>query len=152
MAKFELDEEAVRTLAELLQETGLSEIEYEVEGSRIRVSRAAMVVHASSHAAGHAPPSGPPLERSSASGQEEDLLPADAVTSPMVGTAYLSAEPGAKPFVALGETVVEGDTLLIIEAMKVMNHIPSPKSGKVARVLVTDGQPVEFGEPLFVIE
>ncbi|HRM74544.1 MAG TPA: acetyl-CoA carboxylase, biotin carboxyl carrier protein, partial [Paracoccus sp. (in: a-proteobacteria)] len=75
-----------------------------------------------------------------------------AVTSPMVGTAYLSAEPGATPFVAIGQQVKEGDTLMIVEAMKTMNHIPSPRSGTVKRILVDDGNPVEFGSPLMVVE
>jgi len=146
MGKFQLDEDLIRGLADLLHETGLDEIEYEAEGRRIRVGRnTAMVMQtpAMMPAAGQAEPS-------AAAGEEPP--PAGTVTSPMVGTVYLAAEPGATPFVKVGDTVREGQTLMIIEAMKVMNPLPSPRAGKVTRVFVRDGQPVEFGEPLVIVE
>ena len=152
MAKFEPDDELIRRLAALLQETGLSEIEYEANGRRIRVGRGAP----SGTAAGPAPAApataseAPAPARSGAA--ETDLVPPGAVTSPMVGTVYVAGEPGAAPFVKVGDTVREGQTLLIIEAMKVMNPLASPRAGKITRILVSDGQPVEYGEPLLVID
>ena len=149
MSTFKPDEDLVRRLSELLAETGLSEIEYEAEGQRIRVARntgGAPVIAA-------APPI--PAETSpapAAAGAEPDAALNNAVLSPMVGTAYVASEPSAPPFVSVGDTITEGQTLLIIEAMKVMNQIPSPRSGRVTRIMVEDGQPVEFGEPLMIIE
>lgn len=149
MADFDLNDDFVRRLAELLQETGLTEIEYEAEGHRIRVSRqaggAAMVSAAPAAASAVAPAAAP-------SGPSADAVPAGAITSPMVGTAYTAPQPGSASFVKVGDKVREGQTLLIIEAMKVMNQIPAPRGGTVTQVLVEDGQPVEFGEPLLVIE
>jgi len=147
MGKFQPDDELIRRLAALLEETGLSEIEYEANGQRIRVGRheAPVVGWAST-----APqPAAPPTPGAAPSAE---VVPADAITSPMVGTVYTSSEPGAPPFVKVGDDVSEGQTLLIIEAMKVMNPLASPRAGKVTRVLITDGQPVEFGEPLLIIE
>lgn len=148
MPKLQLDEDLVRKLSELLEETGLSEIEYETGGQRIRVARntgvAQMPTAPSLPATAIAPAAVP-----EAGG---DAVPANAVTAPMVGTAYAATEPGAAPFVSVGDSVKEGQTLLIIEAMKVMNQIPSPRSGKVTQILFEDGQPVEYGEPLIVIE
>ena len=144
MAKFQLDDEMIRRLAELLEETGLSEIEYEADGRRIRVGRHA--APAVSYAA--AAPAAPVAAGAPAA----EAVPAGAVSSPMVGTVYTAAEPGAPPFVKVGDSVSEGQTLLIIEAMKVMNPLASPRAGKVTRIMVIDGQPVEFGEPLLVIE
>ena len=141
-----VDQELIRELAELLNETGLSEIEVEVEGARIRVARTLQAAPvAMPVAAIAAAPAGVPAP----------VAVADhpgAVPSPMVGTAYLAAEPGGKPYVDIGDTVREGQTLLIIEAMKTMNQIPSPSSGKVKQIMVEDGQPVEYGEPLMIIE
>jgi acetyl-CoA carboxylase biotin carboxyl carrier protein len=143
MAKFEPDDALIRRLAALLRETGLSEIEYEAEGRRIRVGRGA----------GAAPASAPGAETPApASAEAAEAVPPGAVTSPMVGTVYVAAEPGAPPLVKVGDAVTEGQTLLIIEAMKVMNPLASPRSGTVIRILVSDGQPVEFGEPLLIIE
>ena len=149
MPKLELDEELVRKLSGLLEETGLTEIEYEAGGHRIRVVRGGSVP-----AAAPAPAAPPPAvaAASAAPAETADAIPANAVISPMVGTAYCAPEPGAPAFVSVGDTVKEGQTLLIIEAMKVMNQIPSPRAGKVAQILVQDGQPVEYGEPLLIIE
>ena len=145
MAKFEPDDALIRRLAALLRETGLSEIEYEAEGRRIRVGRSAGVTDG-----GPAPPAAEAAEPGSAEAAE--AVPPGAVTSPMVGTVYAAAEPGAPPLVKVGDAVTEGQTLLIIEAMKVMNPLASPRAGTVIQILVSDGQPVEFGEPLLIIE
>ncbi len=151
MAKFEPDDALIRRLAALLEETGLSEIEYEAEGRRIRVGRGAGTASGatsvpSSASAPQAEPGAP------APPAGEEALPPGAVTSPMVGTVYAAAEPGAAPLIKVGDSVKEGQTLLIIEAMKVMNPLASPRAGTVTRILVSDGQPVEFGELLLVIE
>ena len=146
MSKFEVNEEAVRKLAELLSELDLSEIEYEAEGASIRVAKTQQVV-ASMPAAAQ-----PVAMSPSAPSKADDGVPAGAVTAPMVGTVYSAPEPGAPPFISVGDTVHEGQTLLIIEAMKVMNPLASPRAGKVTRILVSNGDPVEYGEPLVVIE
>ena len=148
MADFDLNDDLVRRLAELLEETGLSEIEYESEGHRIRVARGGGTIVAAAPAAASPAPAAAPAP----SGPSADKVPAGSVTSPMVGTAYCAAQPGSPAFVKVGDTVREGQTILIIEAMKVMNQIPAPRAGKVTQILVEDGQPVEFGEPLIVIE
>lgn len=145
-----VDPDLIRELAELLNETGLTEIEVEHEDTRIRVARTlqaapvAMPVAAAPATSAAAPAATAPA----AAGGEHP----GAVPSPMVGTAYLAPEPGGKPFVDIGDAVREGQTLLIIEAMKTMNQIPSPKSGTVKAIMVEDGQPVEYGEPLMIIE
>ena len=145
--KSAVDHELIRELARLLDETGLTEIEIERAGLRVRVGRGAVV------AAAPVTPS-----PTAAAAIPAALAPTDpgkhpgVVTSPMVGTAYRGQEPGAMPFVDVGSKVVVGDTLLIIEAMKTMNQIPAPRSGTVTQILVEDAQPVEFGEPLVVIE
>ena len=142
-SELKIDSELVRTLAALLEETGLSEIEYAVGERRIRVARngaGAAVVMAATPAIPMAPAPAAEAE------------PAGAVKSPMVGTAYLGPQPGAAPFVAVGDTVREGQTLFIIEAMKVMNQIPAPRAGRVAQILVADVTPVEFGQILAVLE
>jgi acetyl-CoA carboxylase biotin carboxyl carrier protein len=149
MPPFDIDPEAIRKLAELMTETGLSEIELAEGDRRVRVSRsvtaaAAPAVHFAAPAAA-APAAAPAAAANPASHP-------GAVISPMVGTAYLQAEPGAPPFAALGSQVRVGDTLLIIEAMKVMNPIKASKGGTLKEVLVSDGQPVEYGEPLMIIE
>ncbi len=151
MSKFEPDDDLIRRLAALLEETGLSEIEYEADGKRIRVGRgslAAGLAEATPQATANAAAQAPPPD--TVPGAE--AVPAGAVISPMVGTVYLAAEPGAPPLVKVGDKVTEGQTLLIIEAMKVMNPLASPGAGTVTRILVSDGQPVEFGEPLLIIE
>ena len=145
MAKFQPDEDLVRKLSGLLTETGLTEIEYEANGQRIRVARTAA---ASAPVAVAAPPGVLAPEAAAPS----EAVPENAVLAPMVGTAYAAPEPGGKAFVAVGDQVGEGQTLLIIEAMKVMNPIPSPKAGRVASILFQDGQPVEYGEPLLIVE
>jgi acetyl-CoA carboxylase biotin carboxyl carrier protein len=149
MAKFDVDEELVRKLAELLQETGLNEIEYESGTQRIRVNRGSVISAAApAPMAVSAPAAAAPAPSSAA----PDQPPAGAVTSPMVGTAYLAAEPGAAPFVKVGDRIAKGQTLLIIEAMKVMNPIAAPHGGTVTEILVQDGRPVEYGEVLMVIQ
>ena len=146
----------IRSLAELLNETGLSEIEIERNGLKVRVARQ-LTMLATTPTAAHAPQRGlaAPLQQSSsapvAAGPDYAKHPG-CVTSPMVGTAYRAPEPGAAMFVDVGTRVTQGQTLLIIEAMKTMNHIPAPKAGIVTVVLIENGQPVEFGEPMVVIE
>jgi acetyl-CoA carboxylase biotin carboxyl carrier protein len=140
------DKDLIRELADLLGETGLSEIEIEHEGKRVRVARTVTV---SAPLAADAPRTArEPAER----GGKDDHHHPGTVHSPMVGTAYRSPEPGAPPFVEVGTRVTAGQTILIIEAMKTMNHIPAPHAGTVLAVLVDDGQPVEYAEPLAVIE
>jgi acetyl-CoA carboxylase biotin carboxyl carrier protein len=144
-----VDHALIRELAQLLDETGLTEIEFERDGQRVRVARQAQAVVVAPPRAG-APMDGP-LPAPVAAPLDPAKHPG-VVTSPMVGTAYVGAEPGARPFVEVGSRVETGDTLLIVEAMKTMNQIPSPRSGTVIQVLIEDGQPVEFGEPLMIIE
>ena len=150
MSKLELDEKIVRKLSELLQEMGLSEIEYEAGGHRIRVVRELTAPAPAPLVVPHAAAPAPGVEAAAPGAAE--AVPANAVTAPMVGTAYTAPEPGAAPFVSVGDSVKEGQTLLIIEAMKVMNQIPSPRAGKVTQILIEDGQPVEYGEPLLILE
>ncbi len=145
--KSSVDQNLIRQLAELLNETGLTEIEIENEETRIRVAR---TVTAAPAAQVIVPAAAAPAPGASAPAASADSK--NAVLSPMVGTAYLSPEPGARPYVDVGDQVRQGDTLLIVEAMKTMNQIPAPRAGKVTKILVEDGQPVEFGEPLVVIE
>jgi acetyl-CoA carboxylase biotin carboxyl carrier protein len=147
-AKQEIDHELIRALAKLLDETGLTEIEFERGGQRVRVARqptvaVAPVVRAEAVEAKGLPAGGGAFDPSSHPG---------VVTSPMVGTCYRAPEPGARPFVDIGSRVNAGDPLLIVEAMKTMNQIPAPRAGTVMQILIEDGQPVEFGEPLMIIE
>ncbi len=143
-------DEAVRALARLIDETGVTEIEVERGGMRVRVARQGAVYAASAMAA--------PASTPRAVAAPEIKVAADpskhpgVVASPMVGTAYRSPEPGAKMFVEVGKTVKAGDTLLIIEAMKTMNQIPAPHAGTVTQILFEDAQPVEYGQPLLIIE
>jgi acetyl-CoA carboxylase biotin carboxyl carrier protein len=152
-----IDAGLVRELAELLSANELSEIEVEDGDRKIRVRReltvaAAPVQHVVAApalaAAAPAPVAAPSAEDATATAQASG----DIVRSPMVGTCYLSAEPGAPPFVAVGDTVKQGDTLLIVEAMKVMNPISAPRGGKIVQLMVSNAQPVEFDQPLVVIE
>ena len=139
---------AVRELAGLLEETGLTEIEVEQNGIRLRVSRAVTTVAGYAGAAAPAPVAAP---AAAAAPEAPKGPPAGAVPSPMVGTVYVSPEPGKPPFVKVGDTVKEGDTLFIVEAMKTMNAIAAPRGGTVKEICVTDGNPVEFGQTLCVI-
>jgi acetyl-CoA carboxylase biotin carboxyl carrier protein len=153
-ARFSSDDSAlVRELALLLDETSLTEIEIERAGLRLRVARNISVAATMPMpAAAAAPmPVAVAIPASASAAQDMSKHPG-AVTSPMVGTAYWSPEPGAKPFIEIGSKVSVGQTLLIIEAMKTMNQIPSSRAGTVTQILVEDGQPVEFGEPLVIIE
>jgi len=155
-AGMQIDSKLVRELAELLSETGLSEIEVEDGDRKIRVAR---TLHAAPVAAAMsvAPAAPPPPAAAAAAATPAEPAPAaapdhsNAVRSPMVGTAYLSPEPGAAAFVRVGDTVAQGDSLLIVEAMKVMNPIVAERGGTVTAILVEDGQPVEFDQPLIVI-
>ncbi len=148
--KTAIDHDLIRELAKLLDETGLTDLEIEQAGLRVRVGRQAHTVSVGAPVQIPGPSLGAPAP---AAGPAGDLAKnPGAVTSPMVGTAYMAPAPGAKPFVEVGSKVKSGDTLLIIEAMKTMNQIPAPRSGTVTQVLIEDGHPVEFGEPLMVIE
>ena len=151
MAKFEIDEDAVRKLAALLEDTGLAEIEYESGGQRVRLARAGAAA-AMAYAPAVQPVVGATSNAPAHAGGGDDSKHPGAVLSPMVGTAYLASQPGATPFVKIGDSVTAGQTLLIIEAMKTFNPIRAPRSGKVVKVNVSDGQPVEFGEPLMIVE
>jgi acetyl-CoA carboxylase biotin carboxyl carrier protein len=150
-----IDTRLVRRLAGILNDTGLSEIEVERGDLKIRVARtvtaAAAVVHAAP-APFAAPAPAPAAPPAAPEFTGETLPPGEVVKSPMVGTVYLAPQPGANPFIKVGDKVTQGQTLLIIEAMKTMNPIPAPKAGVVRAILAEDGQPVEFGEPLAVIE
>ena len=149
-----VDTALVKELAELLSANELTEIEVEDGDRKIRVKREAAPVVSYAPAPAAAAPAAAPLPAAVPPAAESapSAAPVDAVKSPMVGTCYLSPEPGAKPFIAVGQDVKQGDTLLIVEAMKVMNPITSPKGGKVTQILVGDSQPVEFDQPLVVIE
>jgi acetyl-CoA carboxylase biotin carboxyl carrier protein len=147
--KSAIDKDLIRELAALLDETGLTEIEIERAGLRVRVGRGTTTVHTATPAA--ASQSAPAPVPSTATLADPGKHPG-AVASPMVGTAYRSPAPGTPPFIDIGSKVSAGDTLLIIEAMKTMNQIPAPRAGTVTQILVEDGQPVEFGEPLVIIE
>jgi acetyl-CoA carboxylase biotin carboxyl carrier protein len=150
-AKFATSDGAlIRELALLLDETSLTEIEIERAGLRVRVARNVSIAASVPAAAPVAPA---PLPATAVAAPAADMAKhPGAVPSPMVGTAYWASEPGAKPFIEVGSKVSVGQTLLIIEAMKTMNQIPSPRAGTVTQILIEDGQPVEFGEPLVIIE
>ena len=143
------DSALIRELALLLDETSLTEIEIERAGLRVRVARNVSI--AASMPAKFQPAASAPAGAGPAAVADLAKHPG-VVPSPMVGTAYWASEPGAKPFIEVGSKVSVGQTLLIIEAMKTMNQIPSPRAGTVTQILVEDGQPVEFGEPLVIIE
>lgn len=151
MSKESVDRDLIRDLADLLKNSDLTEIEVETDEVKIRVARQVAVAQVT--VAAPAPVAAAPIAAPAAAAVPAEAAPsANAVPSPMVGTAYLAAEPGAAQFVTVGGTVKEGQTILIIEAMKTMNQIPAPRSGTVTQILIEDGQPVEFGEPLLVIE
>lgn len=144
--------EAVRLLAALLDETGLTEIEYSMGDLKIRVARQHMVVAEAPGRASSAPPVSTPMAATAIPSKADDSTHPGAVKSPMVGTAYLAREPESPPFVAAGDRVKEGQTLLLIEAMKTFNEIKSPRAGIVQKVLIENQQPVEYGDVLMVIE
>jgi acetyl-CoA carboxylase biotin carboxyl carrier protein len=150
-AKFTSSDSAlIRELALLLDETSLTEIEIERAGLRLRVARNVSI--AASMPASFQPTASAPAPAAAPVAAADIAKHPGVVPSPMVGTAYWASEPGAKPFIEIGTRVSVGQTLLIIEAMKTMNQIPSPRAGTVTQILVEDGQPVEFGEPLVIIE
>jgi len=148
------DTALIRDMAVLLDETNLSEIELEHGDVRIRVARQLNIEAPVYSAPAAAPvvPAAPVAPAAPTAAPAEAAPAAGAITSPMVGTAYLSPEPGAAAFINIGDKVKEGQTILIVEAMKTMNHIPATKSGTVKQILVEDAQPVEFGEPLIIVE
>jgi acetyl-CoA carboxylase biotin carboxyl carrier protein len=153
----EADVSFIQALAELLHKNDLTELsvkrEYgEADSLEVRVVKQATIITAPAPVHVAAPAAAAPLAPPAAAPVEDPAQHPGAVTSPMVGTVYLSAEPGATPFVTLGATVSAGQTVLIIEAMKTMNHIPAPRAGVVRRILVEDGNPVEYGAPLMIVE
>jgi len=145
------EQQLIRELADLLNKTGLSEIEIEKAGLKVRVARTVTVQGAAAAPAPAAAAAAAASAAAKPAGSDPAKHPG-AVKSPMVGTCYRSPEPGAPAFIDVGARVSQGDTLLIIEAMKTMNQIPAPHAGKVTAILVENGQPVEFGEPLVIIE
>ena len=151
MAKFEMDTEFIRTLAKLLEETNLGEIEMADGDRKIRVARPSVAAAPTAAPVVLAPAAVPAAALAAAAAGDLSTHPG-AVKSPMVGTAYLSPEPGKPLFVSVGDKVAAGQTLLIIEAMKTFNPIKAPKAGTVAQVLIENGQPVEFGQPLMIVE
>jgi acetyl-CoA carboxylase biotin carboxyl carrier protein len=148
----QVDIKLVRQLAELLNETGLSEIAVEDDARKIRVSRTLTVAGPAHVLASPAPALAVSATVPAPAADAAPALSPNAIKSPMVGTCYLAADPEAAPFASVGSTVAPGDTIIIIEAMKVMNPITAPKGGILSAVLVTNGQPVEFDQPLFVID
>ncbi len=148
------DPESVRKLAEILTANGLTEIEIEHEGGKVRLVRAPAPVMAAAAAPMMAALAAAPAQVASAPAPATDdpAKHEGVVLSPMVGVAYLSPEPGAAPFITIGQSVAAGQTLLLIEAMKTFNQIKAPKSGIVTRILISPGSPVEYGEPLLIVE
>lgn len=144
MSKFNIDNDTIRQLAELLDETNLTEIEVAAGDNRIRVARQGTMVAA-------APAAAPVAAAAPAAPADAGSHPG-AVKSPMVGVVYFAPEPGAAPFISVGSSVSEGQTLMLIEAMKTFNPIRAPKSGKISQIIATDGHPVEYDEPLVIIE
>ena len=149
--KLSIEKDAIRALADILVETDLTEIEYENEGHRIRVARNLNLPATSMAIPAAVTPAAINIPNPEAS-LAKPASTEGAIKSPMVGTVYLASEPGAASFVKIGDTVAQGQTLLIIEAMKVMNPIKAPRAGKVTNILVKDAQPIEFGESLIIIE
>jgi acetyl-CoA carboxylase biotin carboxyl carrier protein len=151
MSRIPIDPDAIRQLATILAETGLSEIEIADKDNRIRVKRTLSAAPAGP-AVSVTMPAAAAASSAASSVSVEPAVPEGAVTSPMVGVAYLSPEPGSPNFVTVGQTVAAGQTLLLIEAMKTFNQIKAPSAGTVTRILITSGSPVEYGEALMVIE
>jgi acetyl-CoA carboxylase biotin carboxyl carrier protein len=149
--KFVVDGESVRGLARLLEETGLTEIEYQVGTQRIRIARSSILQTTLPHSASLSLPS-PSSSTETPASAEAPTSPGETISSPMVGTVYLSDEPGSAPFIKVGDFVKKGDTLLIIEAMKVMNPIRAAQDGEILEICVQDTKPVEFGEPLIIFK
>lgn len=147
-----IDHEAIRDLAKLLDETGLSEIEIQRDGVSVRVARNSNTAPTRARAAEPAPGAFPTAVVAPAEVPIDPTQHPGLVASPMVGVAYRGPAPGERPFVEIGGQVKAGETLIIIEAMKTMNQIPAPRSGTVTQILIEDGQPVEYGEPLMIIE
>ncbi|NEJ71099.1 acetyl-CoA carboxylase biotin carboxyl carrier protein [Rhizobium phaseoli] len=147
-----IDQALIRDLANILNETDLTEIEVEQDDLRIRVSRAGTPQYVQTPIAAPAYAAAAAPAAANAPAAAPTRNPANVVSAPMVGTVYMAPAPGARAFIEVGATVKEGQTLIIIEAMKTMNQIPSPKSGKVTEILVDDGHPVEYGQALVVIE
>ncbi len=155
MASLPFNDEAVRALAAILNDTGLTEIEIEGKEGRIRVVRAQTVVSGVAAPAAPVAVAAAPVAAAMpvpAAAPDDDSHHPGAIPSPMVGIAYLAPEPGAAPFVTLGQTVTAGQTLMLIEAMKTFNQIKAPRAGTVTRILVAAGAPVEFGQPLLILE
>ncbi|RCK53751.1 acetyl-CoA carboxylase [Thalassospira profundimaris] len=150
MSKFNIDNDAIRQLAELLDETNLTEIEVADGDNKIRVARQG-TTYATAPAPVAAPVAAAAAPAAAASGGDIASHPG-CVKSPMVGVVYFAPEPGAAPFITAGSTVAEGQTLMLIEAMKTFNPIRAPKAGKVSQIIATDGNPVEYDEPLVIIE
>ena len=151
MAKRDVDIDLIEKLADLMEEKDLSELSIEDEKGKLRLQRGGGAMPAMMAAPQMAPAAAAPAAAAAAAPADAAANP-NAVKAPMVGTIYMAPQPGAANFISVGAKVAEGDTILIIEAMKVMNQIPAPKAGTVKEILVTDGQPVEFGEALVVIE
>ena len=149
MSSIQFDPEAIRSLANILRDAGLTEIEIVEADRRIRVTRAAVVTAAPAAAA--VAVSVPATVEPVAAPAAEDVAPAGAITSPMVGVAFLSPDPGSPPFVTPGQTVTVGQTVMLIEAMKTFNQIKATTAGTVSKIMVVSGQPVEYGQPLLVI-
>ena len=147
-----VDSKAIRELAKILDDTGLSEIEYATDEWQIRVARGGGYAPAPAAPAPAAPVAAPAPAAPAPTEDADHAKHPGVVTSPMVGVAYFAPEPGAAPYVKAGDTVSEGDVIALIEAMKVYNQIKAPRSGKVTKILIEDGSPVEFGEPLMIIE
>lgn len=152
MKASDVDSDLVRKLADLLEETGLTEIEYATDSWRIRVVRSAGSTPAAAPATNSAAAANNPAPAQAASTMEVEESHPGAVTSPMVGIVYLTPEPGAAPFIKVGDAVEEGQTLLLIEAMKTFNEVRAQRAGKVTQILVEDGAPVEYGEELLILE
>lgn len=148
MSKFNIDNDAIRQLAELLDDTNLTEIEVAAGDNRIRVARQGTMVAAAPAVA----PTVPAASAPAVAAPSDAASHPGAVKSPMVGVVYFAPEPGAAPFISVGASITEGQTLMLIEAMKTFNPIRAPKSGKITQIIATDGHPVEYDEPLVIIE